>query len=462
MTRNFISNIISVLAFALFSISAFAAESVKVLEFDLTGEISSPQFQIVKRALKTAQDAGIETVVVNMNTPGGDLETTLKIMEALSEFKGLKICYVNPNAGSAGSYIAVCCDEIWFAPRAVMGAAEAISSDGSDVGKALKRKLDSFLSAKVKAITENSKNPNPNIANVQRAMANPDIELVLDGKTIKKSGELLSLTAQDAVKKYGGFPLLANGIADNSKSVLKGVYPKAKEIEIQKFELSAFEKFAKYISAFSPILMGIGVFLLILEFKTAGFGVFGILGIGILALVFLGVNAAGLAGYEAPIIFAAGIVMLILELFVFTGFFICGVLGILLVAISLVMTGAAPIPESGFTNIVDALAIGVGKFAIAVIIAFALLYLLKPILKTTPLWKKFVLEGGQKNELENLSDNGLIGKEGVVISELVPNGKVKIDENIYDASAVDGGFVGSASKVEVVKVESFGLKVKKL
>lgn len=473
--RSFIDNILmrhslfSILVFiltCLFSNIVFSetkgANELKALEFEITGQISTPQYQITKRALAHATETNADVVIINMDTPGGDLATTLDMMELISNYKGHIICFVNPNAASAGSYIATSCDEIWFAPRGIMGAAEAVSSNGEDIGESMKRKLDSFLSAKVKAISQNAESPNPNIAKVQKAMANPDYELKFGDEILKKSGELLTLTSQEAVKIYDGFPLLANGIAQNTRDLLNKAYPNAKKIDIEKLELSWFEKFAKYISAFSPILMGIGVFLLIIEFKTAGFGVFGILGIGILALVFFGSNAAGLTGYEAPIIFAIGVLMLVLELFVLPGFFVFGILGIALISISLVMVGASPIPTSGFSGILDAIAVGVGKFAIALVIAFLLLYLLKPFLKSTPLWRKLVLEGGQKNELENLSDMGLVGQSGVAITDLIPNGKVKVLDSIFDASSKDGSCIQKNTKIKVKKVESFGLKVERI
>lgn len=44
--------------------------------------------------------------------------STLEIMETLSGFGGLTVCYVNPDAISAGSFIAIACDKIFFSPKA--------------------------------------------------------------------------------------------------------------------------------------------------------------------------------------------------------------------------------------------------------------------------------------------------------------------------------------------------------
>ncbi len=437
-------------------------ENVRALEFEISGEISSPQCQITKRALARANDSGANVVLINLDTPGGDLASTLEIMEAISNSKLHTICFVNPNAISAGCYIAVSCDEIWFAPKGIMGAAEAVSASGEDIGDSMRRKLESFMSAKVKAISQNRDAPNPNIAKVQRAMANPNFELKFGDRVIKRPGELLSLTAQEAVEKFDGFPLLASGIATDSNELLKKAYPHAESIELEKLNLSAFERWSKYISSFSTVIMGIAIFFLFLEIKTAGFGIFGIIFIALMALLFVGVNMAGLAGYEIPIIFGAGVLMLILEFFVLPGTFIFGILGIALISVSLVMLGAAPIPTTGFSDILGAISIGVGKFSIAIIIAFVLLYLLRPLIKTTPLWKRLVLEGGQPDELANFSDSGLVGKKGRVVSDLMPNGKVEVDGQIYDAASIDGNCIVKNTEIIVDKFESFALKVRTL
>lgn len=91
--------------------------------FKLEGAVSKPQAEFVARAAAAASAKGADALIVDMNTPGGDLGSTLEIMETLSGFGGLTVCYVNPDAISAGSFIAIACDKIFFSPKGVMGAA---------------------------------------------------------------------------------------------------------------------------------------------------------------------------------------------------------------------------------------------------------------------------------------------------------------------------------------------------
>lgn len=166
----------------------------KVYKVKIDGQISSPQLYILKRAIRAANADGAKILIVDMDTPGGDLDTTIKIMETLENFGGKTICYVNPNAISAGSFIAAACDEIYFSPKGVMGAAEAVNASGADIDKSMQRKLTSFLGAKVRSLNKE----NPRRAEVQRAMNDPEFELKIGGKVLKKKGELLTLTADEA------------------------------------------------------------------------------------------------------------------------------------------------------------------------------------------------------------------------------------------------------------------------
>lgn len=445
------------------SLCGFCAEKTAAgaawVEADISGEISKPQVYILKRAFKLAESSNADALIINMDTPGGRLDAMLEIMEMISSSKLRTICYVNPNAVSAGAYIAFACDEIWFSPTGVMGAAESVLSDGGDVPTAMKRKIESFLSAKTKAVSGG----NENRSLVQRAMSEPDFELKIDGNVLKEKGELLSLTANEAVKVYGNAPLLANGIANSPKEIARKIYGDKTPVKIEKISLTAFEKISKYIVSFSAVLMGIGMFFLFLELKTSGFGILGIAGVLFMFLVFLGSHMAGLAGYEAAVLFVLGMVLILLEIFLFTGTFVCAFFGIALILASLVAAGIS-LPEGSWIPDSSALVSSVWKCIFSIALAFALLAVFGKFFKTTSLWKKFVLEGGlgmgrNSDNLKEAEDN-LTGSIGVAFTDMVPNGKVEINGKIYDAANSDGSFLKKGAEIVVVGSSSFELKVK--
>ena len=97
-------------------------------------QIGPPIFDILRRGLKDAIKQKADMVILDMDTPGGELGVTLEIMQEIIEsfdrFEGPIITYINKEAISAGAYIAIATNEIAFAPFAQIGAAEAVSGGG--------------------------------------------------------------------------------------------------------------------------------------------------------------------------------------------------------------------------------------------------------------------------------------------------------------------------------------------
>jgi membrane-bound serine protease (ClpP class) len=109
----------------------------------------------LRRGLKDAISENADIVIIDMDTPGGELGVTLEIMQEIIEsfdrFDGPIITYVNREAISAGAYIAIATNEIAFAPFAQIGAAEAVSGGGANIDSSMKRKLNSYLKAKIRS-----------------------------------------------------------------------------------------------------------------------------------------------------------------------------------------------------------------------------------------------------------------------------------------------------------------------
>ena len=180
---------------------------VHVYRVPITEAISKPNLFILRRSIKQAIEQEVKVIVIDMDTPGGRLDITLDMMELLDRFEGETITYVNKDAISAGAYISMATDSIYFAPKGVMGAAAVVSGSGQEIDESMKAKVNSYLLARMRSYTEEF----PYRAELIRAMADLDYELKIDKKVLKESGELLSLTATEAVERYGdpARPLLA-------------------------------------------------------------------------------------------------------------------------------------------------------------------------------------------------------------------------------------------------------------
>ncbi|HEX5790345.1 MAG TPA: hypothetical protein VFY13_04290, partial [Luteolibacter sp.] len=301
-----------------------ARKPARVVVIPVRDTIDKPVLYIIRRAVKQAIEEKADAVVLDMKTPGGSLGVTLEIMEALDRFPGKTITFVNDEASSAGAIIASVTDEIHFSPKATIGAAEAITGTGEDIGESLKRKLNSFMGAKIRAFAGEF----PMRADVIKAMMEPGFEFKIGETIIKPKDELLSLTAVEAMKTYGEppRPLLGAGITESVEGVLKQVYAD-RPYSIERIQVTWAEAVAQYLNALAPLLVALGVLGLIIEFKTPGFGVIGITGIVLLAIVMFGHHVAGLSGHEPLLLLVLGLALLAAELFLWPGTLVSGLSG---------------------------------------------------------------------------------------------------------------------------------------
>ena len=196
------------------------ATPAKVVVIPIRGQIAKPELYILRRGLKEAIEDKVDTIVLDMETPGGSLEVTFDMLKALGKFPGKTVTYINREAISAGALISAGTDEIYFAPDGIIGAAAPVLATGIEIESTMRGKIVSYLKARVRSMSEGKGYRGEVIS----AMIDMESELKIGDEVIKQKGELLSLTAQEAVKTYGDppQPLLGAGIAETSKPCWTG------------------------------------------------------------------------------------------------------------------------------------------------------------------------------------------------------------------------------------------------
>jgi membrane-bound serine protease (ClpP class) len=431
-------------------------------------QIARPVLYILRRGLKEAIERKADVVVLDMETPGGALDVTFEIMEALGKFHGQTITFVNKEAVSAGAFISATTQEIWFAPDGVIGAAAPVMATGGEIDETMKLKIVSYLKARVRAISEGRGYRGQVIS----AMIDKDYELKIGDTVIKPKGELLSLTASEASKTYGDPPhaLLAAGLAKNIEDLLGQKFG-AGGYEIVRFDVTWSEQLAVWLNAIAPVLMGLGVICLFIEFKTPGFGFFGVAGIVLLAVVFLGHYVAGFSGHEPMILFALGLLLLALEVIFFPGVAVMAVSGVALMLGSLVWAMAdiwpnepLTITTSGEVFLLPLVNLGAGLALALVLGVFLVRFLPKGWL-----WDRMVLQtavataaqvSGAAPEAVGEAEE-LVGRQGVVVTPLRPAGEVEIGGRRYPAR-LELGSAAAGTTIVVTGRMDFGLTVEKI
>ena len=441
----------------------------KVVVIPIRAQIAKPELYILRRGLKEAIENKVETIVLDMETPGGALDVTFEMLLALEKFPGKTVTYVNREAISAGALISAGTDEIYFAPAGVIGAAAPVLATGGEIDATMKAKINSYLKARVRAISEGKGYRGEVIS----AMIDSDYEFKIGDEVVKPKGELLSLTAQEAIKGYGTppQPLLGAGIAENLDDLIRKLHGPGNH-SVTRLEITWSEKLAQYLTAVTPVLLGLGMLALFIEFKTPGFGVFGVSGIVLLGLVFFGHFVAGLSGYEPALVFLLGLVLVAVELFFFPGTLLLALSGIALMLGSLVwamldLWPGEPVSFEG-DMLLRPLANVLAGVALAVVV---FLMILKFLPKGGP-WGGMVLEtvvGGEPGPVRALNSNdadapsgtALVGCSGVAATALFPSGQVDIAGKRYEAK-LGIGFADAGTLVKVTGVSEFGLIVEVL
>ena len=443
--------------------SVGADKKIDVYVIPIIEAIDKPNLFILRRGLKEAIENGVEMVLLEMDTPGGRLDVTIEMMKMLAKFEGITATYVNSDAISAGSFITAATQEIYFAPNGKMGASAVIQGTGQDVPETARMKIESYLRANIRSMTEDY----PFRSDVVRAMLDSEFELKIGEEVIKPKGELLTLTAREAMKEYGDppMPLLGKGIYDSIEDLLDARFGKG-NYEIKDFHVTYSERMAKWMSAFAPALLGIGMLLLLFEFKTPGFGIFGIGGILLIGTFFISQHIAGLAGNEGILFFALGIILVLVELFFFPGMLIFALSGLVLIMGSLLWAMIDFWPDEPIRFSPEVLAGPVVNLVLGLSIAMVGVFIFGRFFKGSIFERLLVLDkvaGGRGAAIREERESSLPkeGSEGSAITDLFPSGRVEIGGQRYEARSALGQ-IEKGRPIRVKKSSDFGLVVEEV
>ncbi|WP_121642928.1 NfeD family protein [Bacillus vallismortis] len=434
-TKGFRAALLSIFLLSLLGVELNAkAEKQTVYVIPVEKNVEQGLASFLSRSLQDAKEAHADHIILDINTPGGLVKSAIDIADSITESEVPVTAYVNKHALSAGAYIALQADNIYMAPGGKMGAAAIINGKGNAAGQ----KAESLWLAELEdAAVKNNRDPKYALA-----MADPDI----DAKEVgAPKGDLLTLNADKAMDV--GY---SEGTTDNVTALVKELgFEKA---DIRYAEESFMEKTARWLTnpVIVPILLTIAFLGLTVELFSPGVGIPGTVGFIALLLFFYGHLAAGLAGYETVLLFAGGVILILLEIFLPGG--IIGLLGLGAIVASLFLAAGS------FTVMAISLLI-----ASAVSIT-AFILLTRVLGKRMKFFKKFVLNDSTNTEsgyVSNQTRTDLIGKVGITYTQLRPAGTVIIDDERLDVVS-EGSFTEKDKKVKVVKVEGSRIVVREI
>jgi len=141
------------LALSLALTSVAHAQSGLILIAHVDGALMPPMRSYIERAIQTADDQGAQALIIELNTPGGEIETTLGIVQAMRASRVPIVVYVTPAHGmaaSAGTIMTLAGHVAAMAPGTVIGAAIPVQGTGENLPSDLARKQKNALEAEVR------------------------------------------------------------------------------------------------------------------------------------------------------------------------------------------------------------------------------------------------------------------------------------------------------------------------
>jgi membrane-bound serine protease (ClpP class) len=400
----------------------------------IEGEINPALATFLDRQLDAAEAANVPLVVLDVDTPGGRVDSAIAMSDRIVAASVPTVAVVT-NAFSAGALIAMSAESVAMLPGSEIGAALPITGAGEALEGVVGEKINSALRTKFRSVAE-TRGRN---ADAAEGMVNPN--KVIPG--LKEKGEILTLTSSDAVK-YKVANLEARTLEE---AVRAAGFTKVK---LTRVELSTAEQLGGFLAQpiVAAILLAIGVIGILIELLHPGVALPGVIGGVSLLAYFGGSFLAGNGSSVALLLLIAGLLLLAAELVLIPGSTVVGLLGAgsILASIYLQFGGDFPL-VAGLAVIIIGVGLGLAFW----------------LLPSSTLTRRFALatslEGNSATgSTSNIKPN-LIGRYGRALSDLRPSGVADIEGERVDVVA-DGEFISVGSSLEVVRVEGRRVVVK--
>jgi membrane-bound serine protease (ClpP class) len=440
--------------------SVNVAEGGKMLifTFDIKTNISAPSWRVTQEAFQKAASLGADLVIIQMNTYGGEVAAADSIRTKILNAPMPVYVFIDDNAASAGALIAIACDSIYMRPGAKIGAATVVNQTGEQVPD----KYQSYMRATMRATAEaHGKDTvirgtdttlvwhrDPAIA---EAMVDPRLYV----KGVSDTGQVLTFTASEA-RQHG----YCEGIVNSVEEIidLNGI----KTYELHTYNPSAIDKIIGFL--INPVVSGLLIMAIIggiyFELQSPGIGFPLAIAITAALLYFAPLYLEGLAEYWELILFIAGIILIMVEIFAIPGFGVAGIAGIIAVitglTLSLVDNVVFKDPEftgEGLTMLMKSLSLVLVSALLGLILS---LWAARKLLTTTA-FGNLSLKSEQRMENGylgvDMEQRNLVGETGVAHTVLRPSGKVMVNDRLYDAKS-EYGLIEKGEKIRVIRYET--------
>ncbi|MBP83661.1 MAG: hypothetical protein CMO61_07410 [Verrucomicrobiales bacterium] len=190
------------------------------------------------RLLDRAEKAKVSMIIFDLDfdRPAEDLDFQNAI-ERVADLSVPTVSYISSSAIGPGALVALGSDSIYMGVSAIIGSAaiEAIAADDESKKSLQVSQAQSILKARARSLASEKGHR----IDVAEAFVDRNREIDAPWGKITEEGEVLTLTADEAVKEIEGKPLLAKGIAESVEEVIKAEKVGSDTIEINPRDFAA-------------------------------------------------------------------------------------------------------------------------------------------------------------------------------------------------------------------------------
>lgn len=421
---------------ALFQTGHAQTDQPLALVMTADGPIMPPMLEYIKRGIQTAEQRDAEVLIIQLNTPGGDLLTTLDIIAAIRSSRVPVVVYVAPRnaiAGSAGALITMAGHASAMAPETVIGASTPISSSGENLTSDERAKATNASKAAIRDIVSPRGEEALKLA-----------EAMID--------EAKAVTATEALQAH-----LVDFVVDNIDDLLESLDGFTVQVNDQPhtfhtantttepLDMSFIERFLLLLTDPNIVfsLLSVGTAALLIEISSPGGWVAGFIGVVCLALATYGFGVLPINWFGIIFLITA-FVLFILDIKAPThgALTTAGVASFIIGA--LVLFNSANVPQ--FQRVSVPLVIAFGIF-----LGLLFFGVLMVALRTTHVPMQVGVAA-------------LLGKTGTARTPVEESGgQVQVESELWSAEPVgESEKISKGDRVEVVEVKGLRLKVRKI
>lgn len=384
-------------------------------------------------------------VVIILDTPGGLLDSTRTMVNAILESRVPVAVYISPSgahAASAGTFISAAANILAMAPVSEIGAAAIVGGQGEDLGETLQVKANEDAAALLRGIAEKR---NRNVEALEATVF-----------------EAKSYSAQEAVK-IG----IADVVAQDIDALLQWAEGRTVETangtvtlenlldsRITESEYSIWDRFLGVIANpnLAFLLISLGSLALIVELWNFGSFIPGTIGIVLLLIGFAGVGQLPFQ-WAGIVLILLAMALLAAELFVTPGFGFFGIAGV----VALVLGGLFlfPFPSIDAPELPGGTTIQVSRWLLAGIGAIMLLFVIWLI-------RELRIAARPESYVPAASSSLVIGTTARVTKELSPDGEVYAAGEHWSAHTPDHTNIKAGQTVKILKIDGVTLIVEEI